>query len=207
MEEMIRGKHGRLVMFLSDFLLLSACCLFVISMGKPFLKNSSEYVCTAIIDVPESPYCKPLPSYYWSFQAFHSINNKITQFNSYWFSNLDEIPMSETQAPTLLIAIIMAQILTVASGLLSLGLRKRWIRLVPFVSSATVMSLMFFTHNELAKYAIINYEIGYWLVYPSMLLFLLAFMMNSLAGKRRTTDGKEFRQLDTTKTNTLFLCP
>jgi hypothetical protein len=192
----IRG-HGRLIRLLSDILLLSACCLFLISVVEPFLTSSrltwGQPVGTRVnVD-------------YWSYKASVMSDHETHIFSDYWFAYYDYIPIFMTRIPTFLIGLLMIQILTIAVGVLSLGLRKGWIRLVPFVSSATVILLMFFIHNELEKYAIINYEVGYWLVYPSMLLFLLAFMMNSLTGKRRTTDGKELGQLDTAKTNTLFL--
>jgi hypothetical protein len=193
----IRG-HGRLIRLLSDILLLSACCLFLISVVEPFLTSSrltwGQPVGTRVnVD-------------YWSYKAFVMNYHETHIFSDYWFAYYDYIPIFMKRIPTFLIGLLMIQILTIAVGVLSLGLRKGWIRLVPFVSSATVMSLMFFIHNELTGYAIINYETGYWLVYPSMLLFLLAFMMNSIAGKRKTTDMEKNLQLDTTKTNHLLLC-
>lgn len=206
---MIRGKHGRLVMFLSDVLLISACCLFVISMGTPFLKNNQFYACAHLDSEihPMPPNCKPYPSYYWSFQAFHTSSNRITMYGSYWFDTFDSGPYPpRLSAPIFLITMFMNQILTVASGLLSLFVRERWIRLVPLASSAFVALLMIITNSVLFGYYRLGYEIGYWLTYPPMLLFLLAFTMNLIAGKTRTTDGKELGQLDTAKTNTLFLC-
>lgn len=85
----------------------------------------------------------------------------------------------------------LVQILTIALGLLSLSFRKEWMALIPFVSSATVMMLMVSVYNELARwFPQRDYEMGYWLVYPSMLLFLLAFI-TSLVARKTTTDTKE----------------
>ena len=85
------------------------------------------------------------------------------------------------------------QVLTVASGLLALVLSKRMIRLVPLVSSGIVILLMNHIYTELATYYgnRIDYQIGYWDIPPSMLLFLLAFTMRFIAGKRKTIDTKE----------------
>jgi hypothetical protein len=181
-------RRGRLIRFLSDVLVLFAFCLFVASVGNPFLKNPAEYIgCGSIQGSPNPHGCVYLPAYYWSFQVFHNATNNMVQFSSYWFGSFADLPTFRAQVPTLLIVMFLMQILTVAVGLLSLGLRKMWIRLVPLVSSAPVVLLMVSVYNELAKWFSygLDYEIGYWLVYPSMLLFLLAFITSLVARKEK----------------------
>ncbi|MCJ7719740.1 hypothetical protein MUO69_07415 [Candidatus Bathyarchaeota archaeon] len=186
MDKMIRERHGRFIRFLSDFLLLSACCLFLISMGTPFLRKS-EVICVGILGDP-SRHCTPKIAYYWSFLASRTMVNRITMFNSYWFStfNFDRYNLiPRIKVTMLLIAMFLTQILTVVSGLLSLVLKERWARLVPLFSSTVVTLSMVFTNMELFDYYRLEYEIGYWLTYPSMLLFLLAFTTSLIVEKKR----------------------
>lgn len=186
-----KGRHNRLVMLMSDVLLLSACCLFIVSMGTPFLKEFSDYAYVG------AGRWERMPVYYWSFRASHSVNNRITQFDSFWFSTFNPdfyMPILGMQVPMLLIAMFLAQILTVVSGLFSLFLRKRWNRVLPFAHSLTVTLLMASMHNGLSMYKKVEYEIGYWLTYPPMLLFLLAFTTSLIAGKTRITDAEKLKR-------------
>lgn len=188
---MTKEKHGRPIRFLSDVLLLSACCLFLISVEEPFMIGYS----TVFVSGQEQPQhvIYPPTYHYWSFQEqdFRFGINKTYAFSRYWFNHDYELAIQLTQAPKLLLAMFLVQILTIALGLLSLSFRKEWMALIPFVSSATVMMLMVSVYNELARwFPQRDYEMGYWLVYPSMLLFLLAFI-TSLVARKTTTDTKE----------------
>jgi hypothetical protein len=184
---MFREKHGRSMKFLSDILLLSACCLFIISVFQPFLVGYSGIFVSG--QKPPQPVIYPPTYHYWSFQEqdFRFGTNKTYAFSRYWFVHDQKLLAQFTQAPKLLLDMFVVQILTIALGLLSLSFRKEWMALIPFVSSAIVILLMVSVYNELARwFSQRDYEMGYWLVFPSMLLFLVAFITILLAGKTRT---------------------
>jgi len=183
-------RHSRSIRLLSDVLLLFACCLFLVSVVEPFLTSSR-----LVSSWGQTPVVTGVNVDYWSYKAYVMNDQETLVFSNYWSTHYEYIPFFMTRIPIFLIVVFIMQILTIAVGVLSLGLRRGETRLISFVSSAIVISLMFFIHNELARYARINYDFGYWLTYPSMLLFLLAFTTCLIAPRRKkqkekTTDSE-----------------
>jgi hypothetical protein len=83
--------------------------------------------------------------------------------------------------PMFLITMFLTQVFTLVLGLLSLFFKKKKLRIIPFVSSAIVTVLMVRTYVETSASHIssVKYEPGYWLAYPSMLFFIIAFILST----------------------------
>lgn len=169
------GKQGcRFCRFLSDVLLLSACCIFLVSILGPFL--------TVPYYFPrwfQMPVITEFTVTYWSYKATVG-NGYGTEvfFGNYWFSRIDS-EVGFLGVSWILAAMFSLQVLTLASGSVSL-LKIHKARIIPFVSSLSVLLLMVYVHVQADKRTLYltKYELGYWLVYPSMFLFLLAFILS-----------------------------
>lgn len=182
---MIRENHRRFIRFLSDVLLLSACCLFLISIVEPFL--TSKLVLPYWGQMPHIETRMSVTC--WSYKAIVYGSNypEWLFFNDYWFGIYEHFSiLLFTHVQTFLIMMFTTQILTIALGSLSLGLRKEKTRLLSFILSAIVILLMYKTYTELNDgFLSARYENGYWLTYPSMILFLLASILSLLSHKRQ----------------------
>jgi hypothetical protein len=82
-----------------------------------------------------------------------------------------------------------AQVLTLVTGVASIFVRNRFLASFPVITCATVIGLMTYALQVLLKrnFALITPGPGYWLTYPSVLLFLLAFVL----GQTSRRDLKE----------------
>jgi putative Ca2+/H+ antiporter (TMEM165/GDT1 family) len=94
--------------------------------------------------------------------------------------------MVQAQISDAFIALFLAQVLTFATGLLSLAVKRIRIRIIPFLSSITVTVLMNHTYSAAVTHSLSIYQPEYWFMYPSIFLFLYAFGL-SLATKKRQT--------------------
>jgi len=77
---------------------------------------------------------------YWSYKAVIDPGHQQLFFNDFWFSHLP-IPKVQAQISDSFIALFLAQVLTLAAGLLSLAVKRIGIRIIPFLSSITSHSL------------------------------------------------------------------
>ena len=187
---MIRENHRRFIRFLFDVLLLSACCLFLISVVEPFL--TSNLILPRWYQLPVET---EVSVTYGSYKAVVYVGNFHERFffNDYWFGNCEGFSIFLfMHVQTFLVMMFTTQILTIALGLLSLGLRKEKTRLLSFILSAIVILLMYRTYAELnGGLRFIKYENGYWLTYPSMILFLLASILSLLSHKRQAVSNSQ----------------
>jgi glucan phosphoethanolaminetransferase (alkaline phosphatase superfamily) len=165
----------RFFRFLSDYLLLSACCIFLISTLSPFL------VVNYPLFYPLREGDSPLPGIigftmtYWSYMAISSSGTKVF-LNNYWFNNNDLASPSSLGISWIIVAIFLLQVLTLTSAIVSL-LRLRKIRIIPFVSSIIIVFLMIQVNLKTSETPFIGpgtYQLGYWLTYVSIILFLSA---------------------------------
>ena len=188
---MIRENHRRFIRFLSDVLLLSACCLFLISIVEPFL--------TSRLVLPYggqmSHFIETRSVTCWSYKAIVYGSNypEWFFFNDYWFGVYEGFSiLLFMHVQTFLIMMFTTQILTIALGSLSLGLRKEKTRLLSFILSAIVILLMYKTCTDLNDgFFSAKYEAGYWLTYPSLILFLLASILSLLSHKRQAGSNSQ----------------
>jgi len=151
-----------------------ACSLFLVSILFPFLTVHYHTI------IPEVKYNVT----YWSHKA--TITNtglwgygtsETLFFNDYWFTlgRLYYPPSpSDFEISWVLVAMFFAQILTLGFGFTALFKRERMIQFLPLISCLSVTFIMTLTtarvHGQILDLA--NYGLGYWLTYPSTILFL-----------------------------------
>jgi hypothetical protein len=174
--------------FLSDFLLLSAICIFLISILSPLF--SANYISFIGWD---RPVIRNYSVTYWSYKAVLGAGDEFF-LNSYWFNNADPARTSYSGISWNLVAIFFLQLLTLTSGTFSL-LKMRNIRIVPLISSLIMLFLMIQAYVKANKgLTINNLELGYLLMYPTIFLFLFALIFH-LYSKREKTRHKPARPL------------
>jgi hypothetical protein len=167
--------------FLSDFLLLSASCIFLISILNPFFTANYYFR-----RWEQLPVFRNLSVTYWSYKAFSSTRGEAF-LTGYWFNNADPALTSYSGVSWFLVAIFLLQVLTLASGIFSL-LKTRKIRVIPFVSSMIIVLLMVQVYAKASgvSLGIHTYQLGYWLTYLSLFLFLDALIFHLYASREKT---------------------
>jgi len=167
--------------FLSDFLLLSAICIFLISILSPLF--SANYISFIGWD---RPVIRNYSVTYWSYKAVLGAGDEFF-LNSYWFNNADPARTSYSGISWNLVAIFLLQVLTLASGIFSL-LKARKIRVIPFVSSMIIVLLMVQVYAKASELILVvrTYQLGYWLTYLSLFLFLDALIFHLYASREKT---------------------
>jgi len=157
-------------------LLIIGCVAFVFSTISPFYQVIVAYSHAGIIF-----------GNYWSFKydTYRGWMNKIytspeSVLLDYWFGQ--NSPLGQNVALTL-IATFMLQVFTISLGLTSVFFRKRMLLVTPVCSSLIVLGLMAYTGKEIANYG--TYQAGFWLVFPSCGLFLIAFLLNEVYKNRK----------------------
>jgi hypothetical protein len=167
--------------FLSDFLLFSASCISLVSILNPFLTANYYYFSRwgfrPVIRISVT---------YWSYKAFSSTRGEVFLSN-YWFNTADPGLASHLGISWILVAIFLLQVLTLASGIFSL-LKARKIRVIPFVSSMIIVLLMVQVYAKASgvSLSVHTYQLGYWLTYLSLFLFLDALIFHLYANREKT---------------------
>ena len=159
--------------FLSDYLLFSACCIFLVSTLNPFLTANYHFPSWR-----QLPVIRNFSVTYWSYRAFSSTVGEVF-LSSYWFNNADPALANYSGISWVLVAIFLLQIMTLTSGIFSL-LKARKIRIIPFASSVIIVLLMVHVYVKVSGVGLglKTYQLGYWLTYPSIFLFLSAFIFH-----------------------------
>jgi hypothetical protein len=167
------------------------CLLFLTSMAFPF--RSVYYVKGSMF--PEG--YEDHRACYWSFRfytkTYGSLMHPYDEIADYWFH--DCWTKLYTYDPELFWAftfIFMIQVLTLIIGVAFIFLDKKI--LAPTVLCITVsvlMTLVNVSPKEANVFSRASYELGYWLTYPSMLLFLSASLLGPVAKKRQTAHLQE----------------
>jgi hypothetical protein len=174
---MVRKEHGKFIRFLSDVLIVSATCLFGLSIVEPLM--SSRFVWNRWYQMPEMTRVSVT---YWSYRAIVVPNIHMQLlFNNYWFVHNTYVPIVFFDMSWSLVALFLTQVLTILSSLLSFFSRKK-ARAIPVILSIVVVALMIHTHSiaNLFPPSSVQYEPGYWLSYPSAFIFYFA-LITSLA--------------------------
>jgi len=81
------------------------------------------------------------------------------------------------------VAMFAVQALVLAFGIASIHFKRRIILAAPVCLSVAVLALMFYT-GKILPYG--DYSLGYYLVFPSLALFLSAFILNEVTEKLQT---------------------
>ena len=172
---------GRFSSFLSDYLLLCACCIFLVSTLNPFLIANYYFMRWG-----NQPIGRLFTVAYWSYKAFLGIEGEVF-LNNYWFNNADPALTDSLSISWILVAIFFLQILILTSGIISL-LKTRKIRIIPFVSSAIIALLMIQVYARASGvgFGLVTYELGYWLTYPSIFLFLSAIIFHLYSNREKS---------------------
>jgi hypothetical protein len=169
------------------------CFFFMFSIILPFC-HTLYFVTTEWQVIPEygTPYS--CSTYYWSFRTLYELNTlgglmKHTPIY-YWFyeSGFYEC-IPGPLLSNVFLAIFLAQLLTLVSEITSAFLNKRILASIPLASSSLVVILMIHTNIVLSpsNIATDSYQLGYWLTYPAIILFLFYFILNIVNKKRSNT--------------------
>jgi hypothetical protein len=141
-------------------------------------------------------------TYYWSYMVDRyyflptSLNNLTFSFSVYWFTYW----FSSTPAlvglgiPWTLISLFTVQVLTLVFGVAFIIFNRRILSFEPVLFGIAVLALMGCTvkvahgYNALLDVFVNSsqYQLGYYLVYPSLVLFAWAFALNEVAKRRQT---------------------
>ena len=127
---------------------------------------------------------------YWSFKADYSgilatlsvsvYANHFWFFN-YWFSDIFGI----REVSLIALAMFIVQAVVLAFGVASIQFKRRIMLAAPVSLSVAVLALMLYT-SEILPYG--NYQLGYYLMFPSLALFLSAFILNEVTKKQQSKD-------------------
>jgi hypothetical protein len=179
------------------------CLLFVISFVSPFYLTKFYSVapsrCWAYfwsykynLDglYPSSPFNK-------SFLVYHS--NEYW-FPDYWFSGhsyspviVDGVVPTVPQIP--LLSMFTIQALTLIFGAVSIIFNRRTLSFAPVLLSLLAMALMVNIGIMLSGYPKEiysgEYQLGFYLVFPSLFLFFSAFVLNELMKREKTRSKRD----------------
>lgn len=174
-----KGNSVRHLGILRMVLLILGCLLFLGSAIFPFLH---EIRAASII--PED----------WDRTSYWSLKCSTQQVRSmflyqtveYWFYDywVKEYAF-RSELPLVFVFMLVAQILTLITGVASVFLNKRILALAPAILCPMVTALMVYVGTSFRSWEI-SYQQGYWLTYPSMLLFIAAFALSLLSHKKKT---------------------
>jgi hypothetical protein len=156
------------------------CILFVSSFISPFYLIRFSYGASTS---------------YWSFKSeYHADTLHITRsgktwFSDYWF-NIYQVSVGLRQ-PETLITLFTIQVLTLIFGIVSIFFRRRIPSFIPVLLSVLVLGLMIYTNNLMFGSG--EYQLGYYLIYPSLAIFLSAFVLNEVT-RTNVCEGKSRRR-------------
>jgi hypothetical protein len=155
-----------------------ACCLFLVSVLLPFVTVPHRTI------IPEDTYSVT----YWSHMATirhlrlrYVVKSETLFFSTYWFGKQESysyLTPSSLGITWVLVAMFSMQILTLGFGFATL-FRHGKSTLLPLISCLFVTFLMVYVMAQVQSqtFGLPKYELGYWLCYPSTILFLYALIL------------------------------
>jgi hypothetical protein len=130
-------------------------------------------------------------TYYWSYELTMKwfvivvLHSEQYWFSNYWFSSYGAVGFG---LPWIFISMFALQVLTLIFGVASVIFDRRIVSFAPVLFSLAVMALMIYTGEILTEHAFYGeYQLGYYLIYPSFIVFLSAFVLNEVIKKKQTT--------------------
>jgi hypothetical protein len=168
------------------------CLLFLSSIVFPF---RFVYYSRNVTGFPEG--AEHYWAYYWSFRSYTETDGSLGYPHygvaDYWFYDCwVKFYTYDSELFWTFTFIFMIQVLTLIIGVAFIFLDKKI--LAPTVLCITVsvlMTLVNVSPREANVFSRASYELGYWLTYPSMLLFLSASLLGPVAKKRQTAHLQE----------------
>jgi len=166
---------------LQNILVIFGCLLFLCSSILPFY-HLSQY---------DGMLKQTYSIYYWSFKSSYPIywsasygdgqSTGLYRFYDFWFHDPF---LTEFRLSWVLIFVFMAQILTLATGITAIFINRRIFTLVSATLCSMVTVLMTYTIISLSKLNLTSdsYQQGYWLTYPSIVLFIVSFILKTKLG-------------------------
>lgn len=128
-------------------------------------------------------------TYYWSYKVDHRndimavLHSNQYWLSNYWFSSYSFVGLG---IPWILISLFTVQVLTLVFGLASVIFNRRILTSTPALLSLAVMALMIYTGEILSGYRFYGeYQQGYYLIYPSVIMFLSAFGLNEATRRNK----------------------
>jgi hypothetical protein len=130
-------------------------------------------------------------TYYWSYKLDEHHVDALSQlyhvsqfwFSDYWLSDYESV----FDIRSVLIPMFVLQLLTLTLGLVSLRFDRRNLLLPPFLLSLVVAMLMTYAGERISGDVLAistGYQSGYYLVYPSLAIFLFAFLLREVTENR-----------------------
>jgi hypothetical protein len=157
------------------------CLLFLISFISPFYSFSEKTLAGG-----SSTYYRSFESDYYYAIMFH-FGSGHYWFSDYWFSPYLDVGPG---IPWILIPLFTVQVLTLVFGVAFIISERRMLSFESIAFSVVALALMTYTgervNEELAPYSVGQYQLGYYIVYASMTMFLLAFLLNEVTKKMQT---------------------
>lgn len=159
-------------------IVIIACLLFLISFISPFYSFSEMTLAGG-----STTYYRSFESDYYYSIVFH-FGSVHYWFSDYWFSPyLDVGP----EMPWILIPLFTVQVLTLVFGVAFIISERRMLSFESIVFSIAASVLMTYTgervNGELSPYSVGQYQLGYYVVYASMVMFVFAFFLNEVTKK------------------------
>jgi hypothetical protein len=124
-------------------------------------------------------------TYYWSYGSdYHYSINFHFGSSQYWFSNYWFSPYLDVGLgiPWILVSMFTIQALTLLFGVATLIFNRRILPFASVLLSLLTVALMVYTGMMYSG----EYQLGYYLVFPSTVLFLSAFVLDEMNKKRQT---------------------
>ena len=163
---------------LKDIPALIGCVLFLCSMLCPFY----HLIFPTMIEQSFSVYYwsfKSAVQTYWLGPPFAAPQSVFEYwFCDYWFVDtfVEGFGLS-----WVLVFMFAAQVIILGTGIVSIFSSKRALALVPMITGPMVVASMVYTSLRLShlNMAVDFYQLGYWLTYPSTVLFIVSFLVRA----------------------------
>jgi hypothetical protein len=108
-------------------------------------------------------------------------------FSNYWFNSYGFLGLG---IPWILISLFTVQVLTLIFGVAFIISNRRILSFEPIIFSTAALVLMTYTAKVISNgtflFVSFQYQLGYYFVYPSVAMFVFAFLLNEVARKRQT---------------------
>jgi hypothetical protein len=161
----------KVFVFLKVLATILGCLVFLFSIILPFY-----YVRGLGLDSEDITYWSFKADYVWTFPPSHHL-----LFFDYWFGTYFSLGISLTT-----LSMFIVQALVLALGIASIHFKRRAMLAAPVCLSVAVTALMLYI-GEILPYGV--YQLGYYLVFPSLALFFSAFTLNEVTKKQQTKDS------------------
>jgi len=130
--------------------------------------------------------------YYWSYFLFGSHFGSSQQwFSDYWFAPYSASSLGLSLGlgiPWILLPMFIIQVLTLLFGVAFIIFNRRILGFAPVLLGLLTIALMVYVGMFPYGVGISGtYQLGFYLVFPSLFLFLSAFALNELTKKQQTS--------------------